>query len=32
MVGRYNEIPYENKIVKAATIFINKTVQAFKMI
>ena len=31
MVGRYVEIPYENKTVKAATMFVNKTVQAFKL-
>ena len=32
MVGRYIEIPYKNKIVKTLTMFVNKTVQAFKMI
>ena len=32
MVGRCFEIPYKNKIVKTATMFVNKTVQAFKMI
>ena len=32
MVGRYVEIPYKNKIVKVATMFVNKTIQAFKMI
>ena len=32
MVGTYVEIPYKNKFVKAATMFVNKTVQAFKMI
>ena len=32
MVGRYVEIPNKNKVVKNATIFDNKTVQAFKMI
>ena len=31
MVGRYVEIPYK-KIVKAAIMFVKKTVQAFKMI
>ena len=32
MVGRYAEIPYKNNIVKAATLFVNKMVQVFKMI
>ena len=32
MVGRYVETPYKNEIVKTATMFVNKTVQAFKMI
>ena len=32
MVGRCVEIPYKSKIVKAATIFFNETVQTFKMI
>ena len=32
MVGVYVDIPYKNKIVKAATMFANKTVKAFEMI
>ena len=32
MVGRYVEIPCKNKIAKAATMLVNKTAQAFKMI
>ena len=32
MVGRYVEMPYKNKVVKAATMFVNKTAQVFKMI
>ena len=32
MIDSYVEIPYKNKIIKAATMFVNKRVQAFKMI
>ena len=32
MVGRYVEILCKNKIAKAATMLVNKTAQAFKMI
>ena len=32
MAGRYLKIPCKNKIVKTVTMFVNKTVQAFKMI
>ena len=32
MFDRCVEIPYKNKIVKIATMFGNKTVQAFKVI
>ena len=32
MVGRYVKLPYKNKIAKTITMFVNKTVQAFKMI
>ena len=32
MLGRSVENPYENKTVKTATMFVNKMVQAFKMI